>query len=75
MPPYEEKNAQLIELILKELQLNRAFGIKYGFLNENLYNYAMASLLYNMNYADVVEKWEFNDLRFKILQRVEQQLR
>ena len=57
------------------MQLTRAFGLKYGLLNENLYNYALAYLLYNTYSADIVEKWEMNDQRAKILHRVEAQIR
>lgn len=75
VPPYDEKHIQMSEQILKELQLSRAFGLKYGLLNENLFNYALANLLYCIHQGDIVEKWEVNDARYKILAKVEQLIR
>jgi hypothetical protein len=37
--------------------------MRYGLLNENLFNFAVANLIYNVNSGDVVEKWEINDAR------------
>jgi hypothetical protein len=61
LPPYDEKHILMTDTILKEMYLTRAFGLKYGLLNENLYNYALSQLLYNTHHLDIVEKWEIND--------------
>lgn len=49
--------------------------MRYGLLNENLFNYALANLIYNVNNGDIVEKWEINDARHKLLYKVEALLR
>jgi hypothetical protein len=49
--------------------------LRYGLLNENLFNFALANLLFNVNHGDVVEKWEINDTRHKLLWKVEALLR
>ncbi|CAD8200548.1 unnamed protein product [Paramecium pentaurelia] len=75
IPPYDEKHTQLTEKILKELELTREFGLKYGLQNENIFNYAVALLVYNIHSGDIIEKWEINDLRCKFLIKVESILR
>lgn len=51
----------MTEKILKELELTREFGIKYGLQNENTFNYAVATLVYNIHHGDIIEKWEINE--------------
>jgi len=57
----------LSEKILKELELTREFGLKYGLQNENIFNFAVANLILNIHSGDIVEKWEINETRCKFL--------
>ncbi|CAD8195886.1 unnamed protein product [Paramecium pentaurelia] len=52
-------------------QLTREFGLKYGLQNENIFNYAVAVLVYNIHSGDIIENWEINELRCKFLIKVE----
>jgi len=52
---------------LKELELTREFGLKYGLQNENIFNFAVANLILNIHSGDIVEKWEINETRCKFL--------
>lgn len=52
---------------MKDLELTREFGLKYGLQNENLFNFAVANLMYNIHQGDIVEKWEINENRCKLL--------
>lgn len=72
--PYDDRNKEAVDGINK-LEVPPHFKFKYGFMNQNLFYYAKANILYTIYESEQYDKTDLNEIRINSLRRSEQTLR